>query len=112
MIELDVEVLVTTACEGLLALNTANSFNTVPVDPSFGISKSLRPNITELNDVFANTLFIAFPLSLPRLNWLSPLVAQGLRLPVASTTHFNPLPTHKPNPGADADVPFSLRTTA
>src|SRR5260370_37241234 len=103
------DVLASTACDGLLVLNTANSFNTVPVDASFGISKSFRPYRTELNDVFAKMLLASFPLSLPRVKALS---VQGLRLPAASTTHFSPLPIHRPNPGAVADVAFSLRTTA
>jgi len=103
------DVLASTACEGLFVLNTANSLNTVPVDPSFGISKSLRPFNTELNEVLAKMLLAACPVSLPRLNALS---AHGLKLPAASTTHFSPLPIHKPNPAADPDVAFSLRTTA
>ena len=101
--------LANTACDGLFVLNTASWFTTVPVDPSFGISKSFRPYRTELNEVFAKMLFAAFPLSLPRLNVLS---VHGLKVPAASTTHFSPLPIHKPNPGAVADVAFSLRTTA
>src|ERR1035437_8455582 len=57
-----------TACEGLLVLNTASLSTAVPVVASFGISKSFRPFVTVLNDVLANTLLTAFPVSLPMLN--------------------------------------------
>jgi hypothetical protein len=45
----------------------------------------------------------------PTLNVWS---VQGLRLLLASITHFNPLFTQNPNPGAVPDVEFSLFTTA
>jgi hypothetical protein len=35
-----------------------------------------------------------------------------LKLLLASTTHFSPLFTQNPKPGAAPDVEFSLRTTA